>query len=607
MRVNFFIMRCVDMHRFFNNTFFMYSQSVKKLIVTRPISNHASSLFERSPLLQRIFAARGVYAEEELDRRLLKLPSPWLLSGMTTMVEVLTQALVLQQRITIVADFDADGATSCAVAIKGLRALGAHYVDFVVPNRFEYGYGLTPEIVDLVKLQNPDIIITVDNGISSIEGVASANALGIKVLITDHHLPGEELPAAAAIVNPNLHDDLFPSKSLAGVGVIFYVLMALRSRLREKNWFTEQQLAEPNLAQLLDFVALGTVADVVALDQTNRILVHQGLLRIRTMQCHSGLLALITVAGKNPATLSTTDLGYTIAPRLNAAGRMDTMALGIECLLTDDNEFAKHSALLLDQLNTERREVEEQMKQEAMGLLTELQLMDAHYASAGVCLYNKDWHQGVIGILAARMKDKLHRPVIAFAPVTQGATDGEIKGSARSIPGLHIRDVLNDIATAHPKILSKFGGHAMAAGLTIMLHDYPAFVLAFNEIVTQRLNSVDLEQKIFTDGELTEEELTLEGAEVLQQAATWGQTFPEPLFHGVFDVIQVRIVGQRHLKFVLRQPNGHVLIDAIAFFVDHTEQWLGLRQIKAVYKLDANEYRGQRQLQLLVSYIEKII
>jgi single-stranded-DNA-specific exonuclease len=580
----------------------MYSQGIKKTIVLRPVKKKHALQGNLHPLLERIFLARGITSDLELDRALAKLPSPWLLSGMEEMVEHLIVAINEQQKICIVADFDADGATSCAVAIKGLQLLGAGQVTFVVPNRFEYGYGLTPEIVELVKLQNPDVIITVDNGISSIDGVKAATDSGIKVLVTDHHLPGSNLPAATAIVNPNLLDDKFPNKSLAGVGVIFYVLLALRSRLRDINWFETNQVKEPNLAQLLDYVALGTVADVVALEQSNRILVYQGLLRIRTGRCHPGLTALVEVSGKNPQTITAADLGFSLGPRLNAAGRMDDMSLGIQCLLSDDPALAKDIALQLDELNNDRREVEAVMKHEAQTYLSEMKALDEHHLPAGVCLFDANWHQGVIGILASRIKDQVHRPVIAFAPAGKDL----IKGSARSIPGVHIRDVLSDIAAAHPKLLSKFGGHAMAAGLSLKMHDYPPFALAFDEMVSKRLASVDLEQKILSDGELAEQEMTIEMADLLQNSATWGQEFPEPLFDGVFDVIQSRIVGQRHLKLVLRKPVGDLVIDAIAFFVDRPEHWLGLRQIKAVYKLDINEFRGNRTVQFIVQYFEKI-
>ncbi|MGR9114782.1 MAG: single-stranded-DNA-specific exonuclease RecJ [Gammaproteobacteria bacterium] len=580
----------------------MYYQGVKKLIVPRSIGKHKTQFADLHPVLQRIFAGRGITSADELDRSLAKLPSPWLLSGMEPMIEHLVEALTRQQRISIIADFDADGATSCALAIKGLRLLGAENVSFIVPNRFEYGYGLTPEIVELARQQEPDLLITVDNGISSIEGVNAAKALGMKVLITDHHLPGKQIPAADAVVNPNLPEDSFPSRSLAGVGVMFYVLMALRGRLREINWFVEQQSSEPNLAQLLDYVALGTVADVVPLDQINRILVHQGLLRIRAGHCHPGIRSLIEISGRNQSSLSSSDLGFALGPRLNAAGRMDDMSLGIQCLLTEDPQLAKEIALQLDDLNSDRREIEGQMKNEAMVLLSEMKALDEKHLPAGVCLFDRNWHQGVIGILASRIKDRLHRPVIAFAL----AGHDEIKGSARSIPGVHIRDVLSDIATAHPQLLTKFGGHAMAAGMSLRMHDYPPFALAFDEMVRKRLADLDLEQKIFTDGELSDNEFSLEFAELLQNSGTWGQEFPEPVFNGAFDVIQARIVGQHHLKLVLRQTGKQQLIDAIAFYIDSPEHWLGVRAVNAAYKLDINEYRGARSIQLVIQYLEKL-
>lgn len=580
----------------------MYYPGVKKTIVPRLVGGKRPQFGEIHPVLERIYLARGLTSVADLDRTLANLPSPWLLSGMEDMVAHLITAINDGQRISVIADFDADGATSCAVAVKGLQLLGAGQVSFIVPNRFEYGYGLTPEIVDLSRQQKPDVIITVDNGISSIDGVKAAKDSGLKVLVTDHHLPGHELPAADAIVNPNLPDDQFPSGALAGVGVIFYVLMALRSRLREQNWFEQKQIQEPNLAQLLDYVALGTVADVVSLDRVNRILVHQGLLRIRTGRAHPGLNALIEISGKNPQTINSSDLGFAIGPRLNAAGRMDDMSLGIECLLTEDPVYAREIAVQLDELNNDRREIEGQMKKEAIVLLREMKTLDEHHLPAGVCLFNADWHQGVIGILASRIKDRLHRPVIAFA----SAGKDEIKGSARSIPGVHIRDVLSDIAAEHPKLLSKFGGHAMAAGLSLKMHDYPLFALAFDEMVRKRLADVDLELKIYSDGELSENDISIEFASLLQNAGTWGQAFPEPVFDGVFDVVQSRIVGQRHLKLVLRMPSTGLLIDAIAFYVDHPEQWLGLRSCRIAYKLDINEFRGNRNVQLILQYMEKL-
>lgn len=580
----------------------MYLQGVKKIIAQRPQTAANLQLGEADPVLQRIFASRGIQHADELERTLSHLPSPWLLHGMQSMVEHLIRVIKEQKALTVVADFDADGATSCALAIKGLALFGVKQLNFVVPNRFEYGYGLTPEIVELVKQQNPDVILTVDNGISSIEGVNAAKAAGIEVLITDHHLPGPELPAADAIVNPNLPEDKFPSTHIAGVGVMFYVLMALRIRLRELHWFEKVGIAEPNLAQLLDYVALGTVADVVALDQVNRILVHQGLLRIRSGRCQCGIKALVEKSGRQLNNIQAADLGFAIAPRLNAAGRMDDMTLGIQCLLTEDAALASDIAEQLDALNQDRKEVEGQMKTEAMALLAEMKALDEKKVPAGVCLYDANWHQGVIGILASRIKDRLHRPVIAFAP----ADNGVIKGSARSINGVHIRDVLSDVAAVHPQLLSKFGGHAMAAGLSIKLQDYPHFALLFADAVAAKLHQADLEQKAWSDGQLDTEHLTLAFAEKLQQAAIWGQAFPEPAFDGVFDVFQCRIVGKQHLKFVLKLPFSNLLIDAIAFFADKPENWLGCRKVIGVYKLDINEYRGQRSLQLQLQYLEKI-
>ena len=582
----------------------MYLHGIKKTIVQRPVSASGTELDGIDPLLQKIFIARGIKTLTELEHTFDNLPSPWVLSGMEEMVTQLIFALKNQQKIIIVADFDADGATSCAVAVKGLKMLGADNVDYIVPNRFEFGYGLTPEIVELIKNRQPKMIVTVDNGISSIDGVTSAHAAGIKVLITDHHLPGKELPAADAIVNPNLPGDQFSGKALAGVGVIFYVLLALRARLREMEWFSQQQIPEPNLAQLLDYVALGTVADVATLDWVNRILVYQGLQRIRSGRSNPGIQALIELSNKNPRRLTATDLAFALGPRLNAAGRLDDMSLGIQCLLTADEAHAKALAQQLEDLNNGRKEIEQQMKQEAFVLLDEMKSIDERYLPAGICLFDQNWHQGVIGILAARIKDKLHRPVIAFAPAGKDI----LKGSARSIPDVHIKDVLNDIAASHPKLLTKFGGHAMAAGLTLTLHDYPAFALVFDEIVRQRLATAELEQKIWSDGELTEHQINLELAELLKHAATWGHNFPEPVFHGNFEVIQTRIVGRQHLKMVLRkgEGDGALVLDAIAFFVDKPELWLGVRSCQMAYKLDINEFRGQRSLQLMVEYLEKI-
>lgn len=550
------------------------------------------------PLLHRIYAGRQVTAPSELDHSLHQLPSPWLLSGMEPMVEHLTEALRRRHSILIVADFDADGATSCAVAMRGLAALGAARVEFIVPNRFEYGYGLTPEIIDLIRDWPPGVLITVDNGISSLAGVEAAKALGWRVLITDHHLPGEELPAADAIVNPNLRNDPFPCKSLAGVGVIFYVLIALRARLREQGNFASGRA--PNLAALLDYVALGTVADVVALDRVNRILVQQGLQRIRGGSAHPGLAALLQIAGREPAWLSAEDLAFAVAPRLNAAGRLQDMRIGIECLLADDIGSALGHARKLDQLNTQRRDIEQQMKSDALAALAHLEQSDAFQRQQGLCLYDASWHQGVIGLLASKIKERCNRPVIAFAP----GGDTDLKGSARSIPGLHIRDLLNDLATQNPGLLTRFGGHAMAAGLSLERRNLEPFRELFAEAVASRLHDLDTEPTIMSDGELAAELHDLPTAEMLKRAGPWGQSFPEPAFDAEFDVLSRRIVGERHLKLTLSLPGVTEAFDGIAFHLDDPEQWLNCRRIRAAYRLDVNDYRNSRSVQLKIDYME---
>ena len=571
-----------------------------KKIIRRPVPQQNGLFPNLSPLLQRIYLSRDLTSSDELDRTLAKLPSPWLLSGMDELVNYLIEAIQTKQHLLIVADFDADGATSCAVGMIGLKAMGAARVSYIVPNRFEYGYGLTPEIVAVAAKLKPNVLITVDNGISSLEGVKAAKAFGMKVLVTDHHLPGAELPEADAIVNPNLAGDQFPSKALAGVGVMFYVLMALRSRLREQGWFAQQGIAEPNLAQLLDLVALGTVADVVTLDRVNRILVHQGLQRIRQGTARPGIVSLLEVAGRKPAAVVAADLGFFAGPRLNAAGRLEDMAQGIECLLCEDAATARAMAVQLDQLNRDRREIEDQMKLDAYAILDNLDTKKRAKDLAGVCLLDSSWHQGVIGILASRIKDRLHRPVIAFAPVG----NGEIKGSARSIPGVHIRDVLSNIAAACPNLLDKFGGHAMAAGLSLAETNYPTFAKLFDDEVRKQLVGMDLAHAVHSDGELTADELRLESAEVLQQAGPWGQGFPEPTFDGEFEVVQTRIVGEKHLKLVLRTPDQKRMIDGIAFFVDDPESWLGCKRLKLAYKLDVNEFRDNRTVQMRIEYME---
>lgn len=553
------------------------------------------------PLLRRIYTTRQVTCARQLEKGLEALASPTALKGIEQAVVLLYDALCRQRRILIVADFDADGATSCALAVRALRALGAKAVCYVVPNRFEYGYGLTPEIVMVAAQQQPDVLITVDNGISSLEGVATAKELGMQVLITDHHLPGRVLPQADAIVNPNQPNDDFPSKSLAGVGVIFYVLLALRARLREAGWFAQQGIPEPNLGQFLDLVALGTVADVVPLDHTNRILVEQGLKRIRAGRCVPGITALIEVAGRNQARLSAVDIGFALGPRLNAAGRLEDMSYGIECLLCDDLERARSMARRLDTLNRERRVIEAEMQVQALADLERLQL-SASDLPFGLCLFDKDWHQGIIGILAARIRERTHRPVIAFAL----DKDGHLKGSARSVPGLHIRDALDAVATRHPGLISKFGGHAMAAGLGLPLTCLEAFSQAFDAEVRRHLSLEDLCGRLLSDGELAAEELCLIVAEQLREAGPWGQGFPEPLFDGVFEVVSYRVLNDKHVKMVLRLPAGSAAIDAIAFNKAADFDGSDRRQVRIAYRLDINEWRGRRNPQLIVEHIEGV-
>ncbi|NMY64304.1 single-stranded-DNA-specific exonuclease RecJ [Pseudomonas sp. WS 5018] len=566
-------------------------------IEPRPLPEQLPNLGELPPLLQRLYAARGVTCAEELDKGLARLIPYKQLKGIDAAVELLVEALEKRQRILFVGDFDADGATASSVGVLGLRQLGAAHVDYLVPNRFEYGYGLTPEIVAVALQREPNLLVTVDNGISSVDGVAAAKAAGLRVLVTDHHLPGHELPAADAIVNPNQPECTFPSKCIAGVGVIFYVLLALRARLRDLGWFARQGWPEPNLAELLDLVALGSVADVVPLDANNRILVHQGLARIRAGRDRPGLRAILEVAGRDHRRITSTDLGFILGPRLNAAGRLDDMSLGIECLLCEDESLARDMATQLDELNKDRKAIEQGMQREALAQLKDLPLEGLPF---GLCLFEPDWHQGVIGILASRLKERYHRPTIAFAD----AGDGLLKGSARSVPGFHIRDALDAVAARHPGLISKFGGHAMAAGLSLPQANFGAFAAAFDAEVRRQLCEDDLTGRLLTDGQLSVEEFHLELARALRNAGPWGQHFPEPMFHGVFQLMQQRIVGERHLKLVLKSECGSLTLDGIAFNVDR-EIWPNptVRWAELAYKLDVNEYRGQESVQLMVAHI----
>ena len=568
------------------------------LIQQRPLPAQLPYLGELPELLQRLYAARGVQSERELEKSLAHLLPYQQLKGIDQAVELLCQGLDKQARILIIGDFDADGATASAVGVLGLKQLGFNSVDYLVPNRFEYGYGLTPEIVEVALEKQPDILITVDNGISSIDGVAAAKRAGLTVIVTDHHLPGHELPAADAIVNPNQPGCEFPSKAMAGVGVMFYILMALRATLRNNGWFTLHGVTQPNLGNLLDLVALGSVADVVPLDANNRIFVHQGLARIRAGRARPGLQALLQVARKEAHKVSSVDLGFILGPRLNAAGRLDDISLGIECLLCEDHALALDMAQQLDQLNHDRKAIERGMQQEALVQLQAIELNDLPF---GLCVFEAEWHQGVIGILASRLKEKYHRPVIAFAD----AGEGQLKGSARSIPGFHIRDALDAIAAANPNLISKFGGHAMAAGLSIAASQYEAFAQAFDCEVRRQLSEDDLTGRLLSDGPLAANEFDLELAKQLKHAGPWGQHFPEPLFHGHFILEGQRLVGEKHLKLMLRTECGSKQVDGIAFNID-LEQWPNptIRQVLVAYSLDVNEFRGQESVQLIVRHIQ---
>jgi len=570
----------------------------KTKIIQRELPAEIKLPDDMHPVLRRVYAARKVGNVDEIDYSLSGLHSYTALGGIDRAVELLAAGIESGQRILVCGDFDADGATSCAVAVRGLRLLGAADAGFLVPNRFEYGYGLTPEIVEVAMERSPDILVTVDNGISSIDGVRAARDHGLKVIVTDHHLPGRELPAADAIVNPNLDDDPFPSKYLAGVGVMFYVLAALRAALREKGWFDRRGIGEPNMGQLLDLVALGTVADVVPLDRNNRILVAQGLARIRAGRGKPGINALCRVAGRDPARLTAADLAFAVAPRLNAAGRIDDMSHGVDCLLCDDEHTAMGYARQLHDLNGQRRDIEQEMREQAMASVDEMQL-EEDSLPVGLCLFDERWHQGVIGILAARIRERVHRPVIAFA--ADGAD--RLKGSARSVPGLHIRDAIDAVATSRPGLVGGFGGHAMAAGLTLQRDKFADFSAAFDEQVRGILDEGQLHGVVLSDGQLQSHELGLDLAEQLREAGPWGQAFPEPVFDGEFEVTQRRVVGGSHLKLQLRIPDTRQEIDAIAFNTTD-EGWPEQARVQLAYRLDVNEWRGNRQAQLVVEHIE---
>lgn len=551
------------------------------------------------PLLRRLYASRGVRSARELERS-VKGMLPWQqLSGIDNAVEILYNAFREGIRIIVVGDFDADGATSTALSVLGMRALGCDNISYLVPNRFEDGYGLSPEVVDQAKARGAQLIVTVDNGISSHAGVAHAKTLGIPVIVTDHHLPGDTLPDADAIINPNLRDCEFPSKSLAGVGVAFYLMLALRTFLRDKGWFDERGIAPPNLAELLDLVALGTVADVVPLDANNRILTWQGLSRIRAGKCRPGIKALLEISNRDPQQLAASDLGFALGPRLNAAGRLDDMSVGVALLLCDNLGEARVLASELDALNQTRKEIEQGMQAEALILCEKLE-RSSETLPGGLAMYHPEWHQGVVGILASRIKERFHRPVIAFAP----AGDGTLKGSGRSIQGLHMRDALERLDTLYPDLMIKFGGHAMAAGLSLEEHNFEQFQQRFGELVTEWLDPALLQGEVISDGPLSAAEMSMEVAQLLRDAGPWGQMFPEPLFDGRFRLLQQRLVGERHLKVMVEPVGGGPLLDGIAFNID-TTCWPdnGVREVELAYKLDINEFRGNRSLQIIIDDI----
>jgi single-stranded-DNA-specific exonuclease len=565
-------------------------------VLERPRGAAEAALGGLHPLLARLLASRGVSAQAELDLSLSGLEPPQQLLGADRAAVLLADAVMAQRHIVIVGDFDADGATASALAVAALRALGAERVSFLVPNRFEFGYGLTPEIVSLALERGPDVLVTVDNGISSLEGVHAAKQAGLQVVITDHHLPGSALPTADVIVNPNQPGCGFPSKALAGVGVIFYVMSLVRACLRERDWFRQRGVAPPNMAQFLDLVALGTVADVVPLDRNNRILVAQGLRRIRTGLVRPGIRALADVAGRDLKKLSAQDLAFALGPRINAAGRLDDMALGIRCLLADDLGEARSLATALEQLNAARRVLEQEMTAQAALLIAGLHVTDT--PQLGICVYDPGWHQGVIGIVAGRLRERLHRPVIAFADA--GSTGDELKGSARSISGVHVRDVLDSIAARYPGLVQKFGGHAMAAGLSIRRPHFERFAKAFAAEVARWICEDDVCGALVTDGELRPDDLALDTARQIENFGPWGQHFPEPAFHGVFDLIHQRVVGERHLKLVL--GTGTRVLDAIAF--NRVPLADAPPRVRAVYRLSENAYAGATTLQLLIDHLD---
>ena len=549
-------------------------------------------------IIQKLYTSRGVKNKNEADLALANLLPFADLKNIAQASELLSDAIEKKSKILIVGDYDVDGATSTTLAVRALRDFGACDVQYILPDRFVDGYGLSTAIVEKANALSPDLIITVDNGISSVDGVALARKYGIKVLITDHHLAGDAVPQDCVIVNPNQKDDNFPSKNLAGVGVIFYVMAALRAKLSEKNYFHETGIGRPNLTKYLDLVALGTVADVVPLDKNNRILVKYGLAIMRDKNCCHGIKALFATAKRDPARAVSSDLGFAVAPRLNAAGRLDDMTVGVKCLLSDDMEAAEYYAATLDELNKQRRTTEGAMQLEAEDLVAS---MSFDSMPLGLCLHAKDWHQGVVGLVASRIKDKTNRPVIAFAD----GDGGLLKGSGRSIKGLHLRDVVAEVSTLNPGLIPKFGGHAMAIGLSIKESDFATFKDEFMKVLQRKLAPELLREKLYTDGVLAYDQITLPTARLLRDAGPWGQCFPEPMFEGEFELIEQKLVGEKHLSMRLRNSNSGFCYRAICFNVD-LDKWPNNRctSIKAVYQLDINMFRDLENLQLIVKNIE---
>ena len=571
-----------------------------KKIVHREVPDNINLPDLIHPVLKRVYASRNIKSSKDLDYSLSSLIPFEQLSGINDAVILLQEMLEKKKRMLIIADFDADGATSCALAIRGLTTMGAKDVIYVVPNRFEHGYGLSPEIVDVALDYDPDLIITVDNGISSICGVEYARKNGVKVLITDHHLPAKELPNADVIINPQLANDKFPSKNLAGVGVIFYILLALRAKLKQEYWFENNNIDYPNLANFLDLVALGTIADLVPLDKNNRTMVAHGLKLIKNNKSKPGIYALLNQAERQLSKLTSSDLSFAVAPRLNAAGRLTDMSLGIECLLTDDEDDAIKIAGKLNRLNIERRKIQDNMQEEALAELEKYLQDTSGEIPYGICIYDKDWHQGVVGILASKIKEKFNRPAIVFAKENEGV----LKGSARSISGLHIKDVFDEIATLHPELIITIGGHAMAAGLTIKESQYSNFSNIFNKYANQYISSDKLEDECLTDGELSDEDFTVPLAQAIQDAGPWGQSFPEPTFAGQFKILDKRVVGENHLKLKLQLRGNSATLDAIAFNMTDTNWPPETQQIVSAYRLGINDFQGNTQVQLFLEHIE---